>query len=86
MRKKGQRLSEETRQKLINNEGLSKPVYMYQGGQLINVFPSLREVTRQTAFKRSSLSKACRGGFKRHGSHFHNGYSWFYSPQTSSEK
>lgn len=81
MRRKGQKLSEEARLKLVNNEALSKRVYMYSvDNKLVFEFKSVRDVVRLTnnRFKRSSVSKACNNMYKRYASNFYQGYLWSF--------
>lgn len=53
----------------------SKKVYQYTlDGQLINIFPSTMEITRQLGFHRTSISRCCLG--KQETSY---GFKWSYN-------
>lgn len=66
---------ERRRQKRING-AQSKTVYQYSlSGELIKVWPSTREVERQTGWSQVLIAMACRGVI-----HTAKGYKWSYVP------
>ncbi len=70
---KGQTHTSQTR--IIISKSLSKSVLQYDiNGNLLNIFPSIKEAALQTNTNKTSISGACSGKYKKVG-----GYIWKYN-------
>ena len=85
---KGKHHTEEAKRKLSEakkgkpNLALSKKVYLYKDGVLVDEYPSVSEAARQLGFSQSEISVNCRGGRYKNGkwivSKTYKGYKFSY--------
>lgn len=69
-------------EQLRNRIDLSKNVYKYKNGILMNIYPSASEAARQNNLAASNIIQCCNGGFNLHGKWVNkktiNGYNYSY--------
>lgn len=62
---------------LKNNPKLSKQVGAYKDCELVMVFPSTAEASRQ-GYNSGNVSACCNNCYLREGNNFYKGYTWKY--------
>lgn len=81
---KGKKLSEETKEKLLNHPNISKEVYQLDlNGNLIGFYKSAKQAQRETGIDSSHISACCRGKLKTAGTRNGSKYMWKYKEDNS---